>query len=211
MSKLLIITGPQGSGNHLFSRLFSFHPDVKGWDDLQDEYWIPSDKEPFAEAWIDPESLTRPDFGTYTVANVSVPFVYDGEMRIPNIQGVINRARELGIQTVRVGIIVREPTINKLQQMRVRGLETIHMADSIYSTIYDAQIDFIDHEAFFLYKRRYLRWLQGMLGFPIAWDHPDLMKFLDTEPNAKYITPVKEYWLDEQVHAGCKPFKDRTD
>jgi len=29
MKKLLIITGPQGSGNHLFSRIFSMH-----------EYWL---------------------------------------------------------------------------------------------------------------------------------------------------------------------------
>ena len=32
--KLLIITGPQGSGNHLVSRLFSLHDDVGGWKEL---------------------------------------------------------------------------------------------------------------------------------------------------------------------------------
>ena len=57
MKKLLIITGPQGSGNHLFSRLLSLHPDVGGWDDLLDEYWVPSDLEPFAEYWVNPEKI----------------------------------------------------------------------------------------------------------------------------------------------------------
>ena len=39
--KLLIITGPQGSGNHLFSRILSTHPEVGGWKSLleADNFW----------------------------------------------------------------------------------------------------------------------------------------------------------------------------
>ena len=49
MKKLLIVTGPQGSGNHLFSRIFSMHECVGGWKELVDTYWVPSDLENFAE------------------------------------------------------------------------------------------------------------------------------------------------------------------
>ena len=34
MKKLLIITGPQGSGNHLFSRILSTGTQVGGWKGL---------------------------------------------------------------------------------------------------------------------------------------------------------------------------------
>ena len=73
--KLLIITGPQGSGNHLFSRLFSLHNDVGGWKELNNQYWIPSDEETFAEYWVHPEKLKDFDFSEhdYWVANVSCP------------------------------------------------------------------------------------------------------------------------------------------
>ena len=102
--KLIIITGPQGSGNHLFSKLFDYHPDVKGWD-FGDKYWIPSDEEPFADCWIDPlktkDMLTHP----LMVANVSVPFVYDGVREVPKIQEVVNEAKDAGYD-VKVCIVV---------------------------------------------------------------------------------------------------------
>ena len=33
----------------MFGRLLSLHPDVEGWEELVDKYWVPSDLEPFAE------------------------------------------------------------------------------------------------------------------------------------------------------------------
>jgi hypothetical protein len=85
--KLLIITGPQGSGNHLFSRLLSLHPAVEGWEELKDAYWVPSDQEPFAEYWIDPNKLTAEHFADkdYHLANVSCPFFFNGTRHIPKI------------------------------------------------------------------------------------------------------------------------------
>ena len=62
MKKLLIVTGPQGSGNHLFARLFSLHENVIGWESLHDKYWVPSDQEPFARFWVHPEELTKEHF-----------------------------------------------------------------------------------------------------------------------------------------------------
>ena len=85
--KLLIITGPQGSGNHIFSRLFSLHESVGGWKELNDEYWIPSDLETFAKYWVHPEQLSEFDFSThdYWVANVSCPSMFDGVRYVPYV------------------------------------------------------------------------------------------------------------------------------
>ena len=86
--KLIIITGPQGSGNHLFSKVFGFHPAVEGWN-FGDKYWIPSDEEPFAECWVDPSRTKSMLTQQYMVANVSVPFVFDGVKQVPQIQEVV--------------------------------------------------------------------------------------------------------------------------
>ena len=51
---LIIATGPQGSGNHLFAKAFGATQDVKGWDSLKDKYWEGHDMYPFAEYWKDP-------------------------------------------------------------------------------------------------------------------------------------------------------------
>lgn len=208
MKKLLIITGPQGSGNHLFSRILSLHPDVGGWDELKAEYWIPSDQETFAEYWVYPERMTESDFEgkDHWLANVSVPFVYDGVKQIPKIDAMASRARELGLD-VQICVIVRDQYINDLQQQRVRKERTLPVAVDYFDTLGD--VHYIDHEAFFLYQDRYLKWLGKILDFPVAYDHPDLMKFIEEGPNKKYVNYVDEYWLDEQVWKGIRPKNER--
>jgi len=208
MKKLLIITGPQGSGNHLFSRILSLHPDVGGWKDLLDEYWIPSDLEPFAEYWVHPERLTTCAFEgpDHWLANVSVPFVYDGVRQVPKIREMADCARQLGID-VQIGIIVRDQYINSLQQQRVRKETTLPIAMDYFDSLGD--VHYLDHEAFFLHKGRYLKWLSQILDFPIDHDNPDIMKFIDEGPNKKYVRYVEQHWLDEQVWQGIQPKKDR--
>jgi len=213
MKKLLIITGPQGSGNHFFSRLFSTHPDVGGWKSLLDEYWVPSDLEPFAEYWVYPERLTAEQFAEhdYWLANVSVPFVYDGVRQVPKILEVAEQARSFGID-VQIAIIVRDQNINSEQQRRVRKEVTLPIAQEYYyNTILssDFSVHFLDNEAFFLHREHYLKWTSKLLGFPIDWSNPDIFKFIDQDPNAKYVKYVEEYWLDQQVWYGIRPKKAR--
>ena len=208
MKKLLIITGPQGSGNHLFSRILSLHPDVGGWKDLLDEYWIPSDLEPFAEYWVNPGALTLEAFegADYWLANVSVPFVYDGVKQVPKIDAMASKARSLGID-VQICVIVRDQYVNSLQQQRVRKETTLPIAVDYFDQLGD--VHYLDHEAFFLYKDRYLKWLSKILDFPIAYDDPNIMKFIEEGPNKKYVKYVDEYWLDEQVWKGIRPKNER--
>jgi len=208
MKKLLIITGPQGSGNHLFSRILSLHESVGGWKDLLNEYWVPSDEEPFADYWVNPDKLTLESFGShdYWVANVSVPFVYDGVKQVPKIDRMASVARDLGID-VQICVIVRDQYVNTLQQQRVRKETTLPTAVDYFDTLGDVQ--YIDHEAFFLYKDRYLKWLSKILNFPIDYNNPDIMKFIEEGPNKKYVKYVDEYWLDEQVWQGIRPKNER--
>ena len=73
-SNLLIVTGPQGSGNHLFAKLFNLHPDVYGWN--MNRYWQGHDMEPFNEYWWNPSNLHKFNWNlnTYFVTSISCPY-----------------------------------------------------------------------------------------------------------------------------------------
>lgn len=209
MKKLLIITGPQGSGNHLFSRVFSTHPSVGGWKQLLDEYWVPSDLEPFAEYWVYPERLTDKAFAGYDywLANVSVPFVYDGVRQTPKILEMAQQARKLDVD-VTIAIIVRDQNIQAEQQLRVRKEVTLPIAQEYYYNrllTSDFPVHFLDNEAFFLHKEHYLRWVSKLLKFPVDYNNPNILKFITEDPNRKYVKHVDEYWLDKQVWQGIQP------
>ena len=202
MKKLLIVTGPQGSGNHLFARLFSAHPNVVGWESLHDNYWVPSAQEPFARYWVYPEELKFPE-GDFFCANVSVPFFYDGVRQVPKIKEVAQKAMSLGVQPI-IAVIVRDRNINELQQVRVGGECTIDTALEYYK---DMAVHFIDHEAFFLYKEKYIEYLGRLLEFPVTKEGID--NFISVDANHKYVFPCKKHWLDDVIRSGRKPFKRR--
>jgi len=209
MKKLLIITGPQGSGNHLFSRIFSMHECVGGWKQLLDEYWVPSDLEPFAEYWVYPERLTNDVFDghEYWLANVSVPFVYDGVRQTPKILEFAERAKQLGVD-VKIAIIVRDQNIQAEQQLRVRKEVTLPIAQEYYYNHLLTScflVHFLDNEALFLHREHYLKYVSKLLSFPVCWYDPEIFKFITEDPNLKYVKHVDEYWLDEQVWLGIQP------
>ena len=213
MKKLLIVTGPQGSGNHIFSRLLSLHPAVEGWSDMLDQYWVPSDQEPFAEYWVHPDRLTSEVFAEkeYYFANVSCPFFFDGQRHVPKILEVAERAKSFGV-TVEIAIVVRDQNINQLQQLRVRKEHTTPIAQKYYyETLLPSEfpVHFLDHEAFFLHTTHYLRWASKVLDFPIAWDNPDILKFITVDANHKYVHAIDSHWLDEVILAGCQPTRDQ--
>jgi hypothetical protein len=208
MKKLLIITGPQGSGNHLFSRILSTHADVGGWKSLLDKYWVPSDEEPFAEYWVYPERLTAQQFEgkDYWLANVSCPFFYDGTRYVPKILEVAEQAKALGLD-VQIAIITRDTNINREQQLRVRKEYTTPIAqDYYYNTLLKTNfpVHFLSNEALFLHREHYLRYMERIVGFPVDYNNPEIFKFLDQDPNAKYVKHVDEYWLDQEVWHGVQ-------
>jgi len=208
MKKLLITTGPQGSGNHLFARVFSQHPDVVGWEKLKTNYWVPSDEEPFAKYWVYPELLDFPE-GDFFLANVSVPFFYDGVRRVPKIMEVCHQAMHLGYEPT-VAIIVRDKNINSVQQKRVGGEVTLPTAMKYYKSILsDPNIEthFLSHESFFLWKGDYIKYCGDVLKFPVTNEGID--QFITGDANEKYVSPVKEHWLDKTIREGRQTFKQR--
>ena len=84
---ILILTGPQGSGNHMWAKIFALHPWVAGWSALLNEYWIGHDQEPFADCWRNPDQLKNFDWSVadYFVTSVSTPYMNNGERTVPNI------------------------------------------------------------------------------------------------------------------------------
>ena len=213
MKTLLIITGPQGSGNHLFSRILSTHNNVGGWKSLLDNYWVPSDLEPFAEYWVYPERLTARQFEgrDYWLANVSCPFFYDGQRYIPKILEVAQQARGFGID-VKIAIITRDMNINAEQQLRVRKEITTPIAQEYYYNhllTSDFPIHFLSNEALFLHREHYLKYISKLISFPIDYTNPEIFKFISEDPNAKYVRHVNEYWLDEEVWVGIQSKKAR--
>lgn len=208
MKKLLIITGPQGSGNHLFSRILSTHPTVGGWKSLLDKYWVPSDLEPFAEYWVNPERLSEEQFigHDYWLANVSCPFFFDGQRYVPKILEVAQQARGFGID-VKIAIITRDMNINAEQQLRVRKEITTPIAQDYYYNqllTSDFPVHFLSNESLFLHREHYLKYISKLLSFPIDYTNPEIFKFISKDPNAKYVKHVDEYWLDQEVWNGVQ-------
>jgi hypothetical protein len=213
MKKLLIITGPQGSGNHFFSRVFSTHPEVGGWKSLLDNYWVPSDEEYFAKYWVNPEELSEKDFEGYDywLANVSCPFFYDGVRYIPKIKEFAEKSQSFGID-VQIAIIVRDSNINTQQQLRVRKEVTTPIAqDYYYNTLIPSgfKLHFLDNEAFFLHREFYLKWVSELLNFPVDYNNPNIFRFITEDPNKKYVKYVDEYWLDKKVWYGVQSKTNR--
>ena len=71
---MLIVIGPQGSGNHLFGKIFSLHDDVHGWKAAlePDGYFIPHWCEPFNEFWNDPSKITVDIMGGPIIAEALI-------------------------------------------------------------------------------------------------------------------------------------------
>ena len=197
MTTLLILTGPQGSGNHLFSKVFALHPAVSGWSALLDQYWIGHDREPFADCWRDPELLKTKDWSShqYWVTSISCPYIDNGVTATPKYKEFVETAMGLGIKVV-VAIIGRDQNILRLQQDRVR--HQISLGKFIYNMSYLTSLNpvFISQELLYLYRGDYLVDLSLQLDFPIDSYSRKLKDILKVDANAKYITPAAPQNLD---------------
>ena len=78
MKTMLIITGPQGSGNHVFSKIFALNKQVYGWKDLLNQYWIAHDHEPFSEYWKSPEKLKQFNWDISEYYFITLNFCQEG-------------------------------------------------------------------------------------------------------------------------------------
>ena len=204
MKTLLILTGPQGSGNHLWSKIFALHPRALGWRALLDQYWIGHDEEPWAEYWLDPATVRNAPWGAsdWHVTSISVPYMNNGTPTVPDFKAFVGSVQSLGYR-VKLAVLGRDKNILEYQESRVRGGVTLDQAVAEYSQF--AQPTFLSYELLHLYGRSYLQKIERELEFPIAWDSPELEKILAEDANTKYFHAVGEQPLDSVAkHASRK-------
>lgn len=207
MKTMLILSGPQGSGNHMWSKIFSLHPDVYGWHELNSVYWIGHDREPFNEYWKNTELLKDFDWNRsdYYVTSISVPYMENGKPTVPNILAFGNTVESLGHRVI-YGIIGRDKNILSMQERRLRGSETYHTALNFYGQLPLNKLYFLSHELLLLYQRQYLRKIMMDLNFPIDMsDSVDLI--LQDNANEKYLRPIDNHWVDDLAKQTSRKWK----
>jgi hypothetical protein len=206
MKTLLILTGPQGSGNHMWSKIFALHPQVSGWSALLDTYWIGHDQEPLADCWQDPSQLSRRNWGThnYYVTSISVPYINNGVATVPNFKTFIKQAQSVGLD-IKIAVIGRDRNIVEMQQQRVREGITLSQALAEFSQF--AQPAFLSYELLHLYREQYLHQLSQQLAFPIAYTDPRLKAILQEDTNAKYFSAVDYHPTDDLAHTASKKWQ----
>jgi len=189
MKTVLILTGPQGAGNHLWSKIFALHSQVLGWKELLNDYWIGHDQEPFAQAWQDPSRLNEIPWrqADWFVTSISVPYMLNGDATVPDFKGFVRGVQNLGHRVI-FGVLGRDQNIVRMQQTRVRGAVTLDQALEEFDSL--AAPVFLSYELLHLYGVKYLESVGRQLNFPIATTDPRLATILADDTNAKYFGAV---------------------
>ena len=210
MAKMLILTGPQGAGNHLWSKVLSLHPEVYGWKTLLDNYWEAHRfAEPFAQHWRDHNLLKSFDWSQseYYFTSISLPLgIIDHDVNpiwMPDVQGFAATVLGCGVE-VEIAVVGRDQTILTNQQTRIRTKSTLPLFLEQLSKI--SNPTFLSYELLYLYKQDYLKSLK--LNIPVAWNDPGINTILENDSNLKYIHYVDEYVLDQGNKQGIT-FKTR--
>lgn len=197
--QMLILTGPQGAGNHLWSKVFSQHPEVYGWKTLLENYWEPHRfNEPFAGYWRDPAKLKDFDWtqSEHYFTSISVPLGIPGDdvnpLWEPNLQAFQQAVHACGIDT-RFAVVGRDQNILREQQTRIRTQPTLPM--------FIAQMPkdpiFLSYELLYLYQDAYVRSLD--VNIPVD---PNVAWMLEDDANAKYVHGVDRNELDQGNRRG---------
>lgn len=200
MTTLLVLTGPQGSGNHLFSKIFALHFSVNGWTKLNETYWLGHDEEPFANMWRDPETVKDYNWNSYKhhVTSISYPYRDNGEDAYPNYEEFFKAVQDCGV-TIKLAVIGRDENVLKYQERRLRSQETYHKFMEQIPTLMKYDPVFVSQELLYLYKDAYLRQLAKQLDFPIDCYNPAVNDILKEDANTKYFQPIEVSWLDEAI------------
>ena len=195
---MLILTGPQGAGNHLWSKVFSLHPEVYGWKSLLKNYWEAHRfSEPFALHWKDHSLLKTFDWSQsdYYFTSISLPLGIVGSevnpIWVPDLQGFAATVSECGIE-VEIAVTGRDQNILNYQQTRIRTQSTLPMFVDQLPKINSPT--FLSYELLYLYKQDYLKSLK--LNIPIAWDDMRVNEILEQDANEKYTHSVEYSELD---------------
>jgi hypothetical protein len=204
MKTLLILTGPQGSGNHMWSKIFALHPAVQGWQALLDQYWIGHDQEPFAEYWQHPERLVEFDWGVkdYYVTSISVPYALNGTLTVPDFDQFVSAVQQQGI-AVKIAVLGRDRNIIGFQEQRVREQKTFEQAVRVYQKF--SPDCYLSYELLHLYRSQYLKSVGQQLDFPIDHDSKQIENIIEVDTNSKYFCAIDGHPTDDLArHASRK-------
>lgn len=193
--KMLILTGPQGAGNHLWSKVFSLHPAVWGWSSLLENYWeAHRTSEPFCEHWKDHSLLNTFDWSQseYYFTSISCPIGIKEKKWMPDIAGFERTLNQLGIET-QIVVVGRDQTILEFQQTRIRQESTF--PELLAQLPKFKTSAFLSYELLYLYRAEYVRNLNVII--PTAPDDPRLETILEHDSNKKYVNYVDSYILDQ--------------
>ena len=206
MKTVLILTGPQGAGNHLWSKIFALHSQVYGWKELLNDYWIGHDQEPFAQAWQDPARLNEIPWrqADWFVTSISVPYMLNGEATVPDFKSFVRGVQNLGHRVI-FGQLGRDQNIVRMQQTRVRGAITLDQALEEFASL--AAPVFLSYELLHLYGVKYLESVGRQLNFPIAVTDPRLAAILADDTNAKYFGAVGAQPTDQLTQRASRKHK----
>ena len=203
MANILVISGPQGTGNHVFSKVLSMHSNVHGWDQLLREYWINHDNAPFKDIWNTPENIDNYNWTEHEnyVLSVSGPYVDKDAMGVrhtkyPDYKEVLRRLNEKG--NLQVGIIGRDQNITAQNQLRKRGVESLHNYLNKIEDIMEYRHTFLSVELLYMFRHQYVKSLDSVLDIPVDYNNERLHYILNKDPNAKYVHYVEHSWLDKR-------------
>ena len=210
MAKMLILTGPQGAGNHLWSKIFSLHPEVYGWKTLLENYWEAHRfAEPFAKHWRDHGLLKSFDWSQseYYFTSISLPLGIVGHdvnpIWNPDVMAFAGAVKDCRV-SVEFAVIGRDQTILHNQQTRIRTQSTLPMFLEQLKKLPDPT--FLSYELLYLYRQDYLKTLS--FSIPVAWNDPRVDNILEDDANSKYIHDVEHNDLDNGNKLGVT-FKTR--
>lgn len=211
IKQLLILTGPQGAGNHLWSKIFSLHPKVYGWKSLLENYWEPHRfNEPFADYWRHPKQLKDFDWhqSDHYVTSISIPLGIPGNEENPIwepklLDFMYEASKHANVEWAVIG---RDQNILREQQTRIRTEPTLPMFMDQLEQIVPHH--FLSYELLYLYGSEYLRTLSTQISIPIAYDDPRIKDILSNDANSKYVHGVVRNELDQGNKTG-KIFKTR--
>ncbi len=207
---MLILTGPQGAGNHLWSKVLSLHPEVYGWKTLLENYWEAHRfAEPFARHWRDHTLLKSFDWqqSEYYFTSISLPLGIIGSevnpIWNPNVMEFAGAVRDCGVD-VEFAVIGRDQTILNHQQTRIRTQPTLDIFLEQLKTL--PEPTFLSYELLYLYRQEYLKTLT--FSIPVAWDDSRINEILADDANAKYVHNIEHNELDNGNRLGIT-FKTR--
>ena len=182
--KILLVIGPQGSGNHIWSKVLTT------WADK--EFWVGHKDEPHSKLWKNMDDWKTHTFTENTVVSISIPYAVEGETIFPDIKKWKEIMMDRGIDH-KICAITRDENVNYFQNERVRPVNNYYQAVRYIQTL---DIDcFLSTETLLLYKEQYIDQLSKQLGYPIDNKAVDLGQSF----NEKYVHYVTSFPLDDTV------------